>query len=224
MKRPLGEVLNFPITIQGVTIPADIVVVTDAQSYSVIVGNDWLSKVKALIDYQNSVMMITWQGQDFEIPVEYTEMPLERRERLKKMQGIIEEGKTKIVENGIEDEDIEDLENEVEEEGEEGEYEEEYEDETDIREKVFCHWDASVENDEDQHSDESGGPLQLTCTFDEVVTQGIYPREDFVLVNSGVYIEESFYLWDYFERLEERFKQKPPNKARWVFDWKGPSS
>ena len=39
-KRPLGEVLNFPITIQGVTIPADIVVVTDAQSYSVIVGND----------------------------------------------------------------------------------------------------------------------------------------------------------------------------------------
>ena len=76
-KRPLGEVLNFPITIQGVTISADIVVVTDAQSYSVIVGNDWLSKVKALIDYQNSVMMITWQGQDLEIPVEYTEMPLE---------------------------------------------------------------------------------------------------------------------------------------------------
>ena len=85
MKKPLGEVLNFPITIQGVTIPADIVVVTDAQSYSVIVGNDWLSKVKALIDYQNSVMMITWQGQDLEIPVKYTEMPLERQERLKKM-------------------------------------------------------------------------------------------------------------------------------------------
>jgi len=37
-KRPLGEVTNFPITIQGITIPVDIVVVTDAQSYSAIVG------------------------------------------------------------------------------------------------------------------------------------------------------------------------------------------
>ena len=104
-------------------------------------------------------MMITWQGQDLEIPVEYTEMPLEWWEQLKKMQGIIGEEKTKIVENGregnenengIENEDIEDEVRGEEEETseEEYEYEEEYEDETNLKEKVFCHWDTNVENDE----------------------------------------------------------------------------
>ena len=39
-------VSNFPITIQDITVPI-IVVVTEADSYSAIVENDWLSKVKS---------------------------------------------------------------------------------------------------------------------------------------------------------------------------------
>ena len=38
-KRPLGEVLNFPITTKNITILID-AVVTDATTYSTIVGND----------------------------------------------------------------------------------------------------------------------------------------------------------------------------------------
>lgn len=52
-KRPLGEVLDFPITIRDITIPIN-VVVTEAESYAAIVGNDWLSKVRANIDYETA--------------------------------------------------------------------------------------------------------------------------------------------------------------------------
>ncbi|CAB4374102.1 unnamed protein product [Rhizophagus irregularis] len=62
-RRPLGEVLNFPVTIKGMTISID-VVVTDAMDYSAIVGNDWLAK-----------------GNEIEVPVEYLEMPMERRKK-----------------------------------------------------------------------------------------------------------------------------------------------
>jgi hypothetical protein len=71
---------DFPISIQGNTIPID-VVVTDAHTYSAIVGNDWLAKVKANIDYESSIMHIYWQDQELEIPVEYLEMPHERRRK-----------------------------------------------------------------------------------------------------------------------------------------------
>ena len=76
-KRPLGEVLNFPITIKNITILID-AVVTDATTYSAIVGNDWLSKVKANIDYETSTMIIQWQGKEMSVPIEYLELPGEK--------------------------------------------------------------------------------------------------------------------------------------------------
>lgn len=75
-KRPLGEVLNFPITIQGITIPVDMVVI-DADSYSAIVGNDWLAKVQASVDFRMSTLCITWEDQEVAVPVEYRVMPHE---------------------------------------------------------------------------------------------------------------------------------------------------
>jgi hypothetical protein len=69
-KIPLGEVLNFPITVQGIEVPID-VAVTEAETYSVIVGNDWLRKIKANIDYETSIMTISWKGKEARVPVEY---------------------------------------------------------------------------------------------------------------------------------------------------------
>ncbi|CAG8625956.1 15422_t:CDS:2, partial [Acaulospora morrowiae] len=43
-KRALSEISNFPFNVGGNEIPVD-VVVTDANSYQALVGNDWLSKV-----------------------------------------------------------------------------------------------------------------------------------------------------------------------------------
>ncbi|PKC52821.1 hypothetical protein RhiirA1_404711, partial [Rhizophagus irregularis] len=77
-KRPLGEVLNFPITIQDITVPIN-VVVTEAESYAAIVGNDWLSKVRANIDYETAAMNITWEEQTISVPIEYRLMPQEKR-------------------------------------------------------------------------------------------------------------------------------------------------
>jgi hypothetical protein len=66
----MGEVLNFPIAVQGIEVPID-VVVTEAETYSVIVGNDWLRKVKANTDYETSTMTISWKGKEARVPVEY---------------------------------------------------------------------------------------------------------------------------------------------------------
>jgi hypothetical protein len=69
-KVPMGEVLNFPITVQGIEVPINMVV-TEAETYSVIVGNDWLRKVKANIDYKTSTMTMNWKGKEIRVPVEY---------------------------------------------------------------------------------------------------------------------------------------------------------
>jgi hypothetical protein len=69
-KRSLGEVLNFLITIKGFTVPIN-VIIAEADSYRAIVGNDWLEKVKANINYEISIITITWEGKMVDIPIEY---------------------------------------------------------------------------------------------------------------------------------------------------------
>ena len=44
-RRPLGAVSNIPLKILNRTIPMD-AIITDANSYAAIVGNDWLRKTK----------------------------------------------------------------------------------------------------------------------------------------------------------------------------------
>src|SRR4051794_2970819 len=207
-KRPLGEVLNFPITIQGITIPADIVVVTDALTYSAIVGNDWLSKVEATIDYKTATMMIKWREKEIEVPVEYLEMPMDRRNRQEELRKKIKE---EILES-----------NEGTDEESEFEYEEEYEEE-ELEEKVYCHFKMFTPDEPPILETESNSksPLQLSCTFQKVVLEGIYPQEDFVLSNNGVYLGDSFHHWNYFQ---ERYWMQPLMNARWAFDWKGPTA
>ncbi|RGB22124.1 hypothetical protein C1646_678057 [Rhizophagus diaphanus] len=69
-KQPLVEILDFLITVGGMTVPINVVVI-DAKSYSAIMGNDWLSKVQAQLNYKASTLLFTWQSQEVEIPVEY---------------------------------------------------------------------------------------------------------------------------------------------------------
>jgi hypothetical protein len=75
--RPLGEVLDVPITIQGITIPINMVVV-DADSYSAIVGNDWLAKAQASVDFPTATLSVVWNNQEVDILIEYRMMPHER--------------------------------------------------------------------------------------------------------------------------------------------------
>ncbi|CAB4395516.1 unnamed protein product [Rhizophagus irregularis] len=50
-------------------------IVTNANSYSAIVGNDWLRKTKAVLDYNNNRMTIKWKDQVLEVTTECREMP-----------------------------------------------------------------------------------------------------------------------------------------------------
>jgi dUTP pyrophosphatase len=49
-RKALGEVKNLPIRIQGQILPAD-VIVSEATGYDLLVGNDWLTKNQAVIDW-----------------------------------------------------------------------------------------------------------------------------------------------------------------------------
>ena len=62
VNHPLGAIDNFPITVDKITIPAD-VDVTPAQTYSVIVGMDWLNKIKANLDLKKNIMTFEWNNQ-----------------------------------------------------------------------------------------------------------------------------------------------------------------
>lgn len=209
-KRPLGEVESLPISIQGIIIPAKDVAVTDALTYCAIVGNDWLAKVKAIIDYGQRKMTIEWQSEKTEVPIEFLEMPMDRYKRLRKEKK--REAKEKLIEG---------IEGDSEESTSEDDSQEEYENE-ELVEKMYCYY--VLEDVDEAEEFEIEPPLQLTCTFPEVTLQGIYPRQDVVLINEGVYIGDMFHTWNYFRRLEERYKLRTPSKASWVFDWKGPSA
>ena len=51
-KKPLGEIVDFSITIQNATILIN-VTISEATGYDILVGNDWLSKCKATISCEN---------------------------------------------------------------------------------------------------------------------------------------------------------------------------
>jgi hypothetical protein len=50
-------------------------IVTETDSYSAIVGNDWLRKTKAVLDYDNNVMTIKWENKVLKVVTECQEMP-----------------------------------------------------------------------------------------------------------------------------------------------------
>jgi hypothetical protein len=119
-RRPLGAVTEIPLNIMGRIIPMD-AIVTDANSYAAIVGNDWLKKAKATIDYETDELTLKWKGEVLQVPTECQDMP----------QHI-----TTIEVPPIENEDEE--EDEVDEDEEEEE-EEEYETDDEAQDQLFCH-------------------------------------------------------------------------------------
>ena len=73
-RRPLGAVSDIPLKIRECIIPMD-AIVTEADSYAAIVGNDWLRKTKAIIDYDANTMVIKWKNKVLKVPTECQEMP-----------------------------------------------------------------------------------------------------------------------------------------------------
>ena len=65
---PLGEKPNVQVNIEGIDISIDMVVTT-SKDYNIILGNEWLSKVRAKIDYELGLITITTEQGDIITPV-----------------------------------------------------------------------------------------------------------------------------------------------------------
>ena len=62
-KKPVGKYDNLPITVHGVTVPTNCIVI-DTNLYALLVGTAWLSKMLAVIDLKNMCISLSWGKQE----------------------------------------------------------------------------------------------------------------------------------------------------------------
>ncbi|KAG9301740.1 hypothetical protein G9A89_003286 [Geosiphon pyriformis] len=61
-KTPVGEIDNFPFTIDGIIIPVKVLVM-DAPQYQALVRNNWLQKANANLNWETQELTISYQRQ-----------------------------------------------------------------------------------------------------------------------------------------------------------------
>ncbi|KAG9298976.1 hypothetical protein G9A89_020289 [Geosiphon pyriformis] len=66
-KTPVGEIDNFPFTLNRITIPTKVLVI-DAPQYQALVRNDWLQKANAKLDWKTQELQISYQEQHAQVP------------------------------------------------------------------------------------------------------------------------------------------------------------
>jgi len=132
-RRPLGVVSDLPLKIKGCIIPMD-AIVTEADSYAAIVGNDWLRKTKAVLDYNNNKMTIKWDKKTIEVVTECQEMP--HHIFSVEVSGLDKDepdGNLEIEEDEAEEE------ADMRSDEDEGNESDEYESDENTQEQMFCH-------------------------------------------------------------------------------------
>ncbi|KAG9297215.1 hypothetical protein G9A89_019496 [Geosiphon pyriformis] len=66
-KLPYDEINSFPFEINGIVIPTKVLVI-DTTQYQVLVGNDWLTKANATLDWTTQELLINYNGHQAKIP------------------------------------------------------------------------------------------------------------------------------------------------------------
>ncbi|KAG9307477.1 hypothetical protein G9A89_017307 [Geosiphon pyriformis] len=66
-KTPVGEIDNFPFTLNGITIPVKVLIM-DTPQYQALIGNDWLQKANANLNWETQELTIFYQGQHARVP------------------------------------------------------------------------------------------------------------------------------------------------------------
>ncbi|KAG9285542.1 hypothetical protein G9A89_006530 [Geosiphon pyriformis] len=61
-KTPVGEIDNFPFTIDGITIPVKVLIM-DAPQYQALIRNNWLQKANANLNWETQELTISYQRQ-----------------------------------------------------------------------------------------------------------------------------------------------------------------
>jgi deoxyuridine 5'-triphosphate nucleotidohydrolase len=95
-RQPLGEVLDLPIQVQDAIIPVN-VTVTEATDYSVIVGNDWLTKCKASLSWRKRELEFEWNGKAYKEPATCWDKPVYPVQPLPKIE-VVEDSDDEFME------------------------------------------------------------------------------------------------------------------------------
>ncbi|KAG9304374.1 hypothetical protein G9A89_019936 [Geosiphon pyriformis] len=66
-KLPYGEIDSFPFEINGIVIPTKVLVM-DATQYQALVGNDWLTKANATLDWTTQELLINYNAPTKDLP------------------------------------------------------------------------------------------------------------------------------------------------------------
>ncbi|KAG9290585.1 hypothetical protein G9A89_020955 [Geosiphon pyriformis] len=66
-KTPVGEIDNFPFTLDGITIPVKVLII-DVPQYQALVRNNWLQKANANLNWETQELTIFYQGQHVWVP------------------------------------------------------------------------------------------------------------------------------------------------------------
>ncbi|KAG9294134.1 hypothetical protein G9A89_021493 [Geosiphon pyriformis] len=64
---PVREIDNFPFILDGITIPVKVLVM-DAPQYQALIGNNWLQKANANLNWETQELTISYQGQHAWVP------------------------------------------------------------------------------------------------------------------------------------------------------------
>ena len=69
-RKALGEIKSLPITIQQQLLPVN-VVVSEATGYDILVGNDWLTKYQAKLDWKKQTLTFNVKEKTFTVDATY---------------------------------------------------------------------------------------------------------------------------------------------------------
>ncbi|KAG9306854.1 hypothetical protein G9A89_005755 [Geosiphon pyriformis] len=65
-KTPIGKINDFSFEVNGIMTPIKVLVM-EATQYQALVGNDWLSKVNAMLDWNIQELQLMYQGQHIHV-------------------------------------------------------------------------------------------------------------------------------------------------------------
>ncbi|KAG9292611.1 hypothetical protein G9A89_006983 [Geosiphon pyriformis] len=67
-KTSIGEIDDFPFEVNGIIVSIKVLVI-EATQYQALVGNDWLTKTNAILDWTTQKLQLSQNGQHTQVPV-----------------------------------------------------------------------------------------------------------------------------------------------------------
>jgi predicted aspartyl protease len=211
-KQPLGAIDNLPLTIDGIVIPAE-VDITEAKTYSVIVGMDFLNKIKANIDIRKGLLTFEYDGEKGKVAIKFIHGD----------KGTPIQEETSSEEEETEEEDSDEYE------------EQDLENKTFLMYRPIDDWTITRIGEPREYEDEDSVEFITQEVWTPVPTYKIplyqtnfhnIPMQiirsvpfikEVAAYQEGMKVREKKFTWDDYNRLNNKFKQQSDWTARWSY-------